>query len=160
MKKGNGEPMTIQDIANELEDAIEGALSTQEVLAGKIADMICEWDNKLSPIKAVMAKYGIKYSNPGIGRRTSKGVIVGGDDDLIYVLSDKTVRAVNPETDEYVIEEKTYALKEYISICNLKVMRCGFESVALVSATFASYKNNELSAFLEENKGYLLNQQA
>ena len=41
--------MTIQDIADELENSIEEALSTQGVLTGKIADMICEWDNKLSP---------------------------------------------------------------------------------------------------------------
>lgn len=150
--------MNMESAAADLKRLFEEAIGEQNVLAERIADMVCEWDKKLEPVKAVMLEYGMKFNNRTIQGETSKGIIVGSDGECLYVLCGKTVKPVCRQTDEHVIEEKTYTLKDYVRRCDLETLKCGFESVANIDTVPVLKKNNELSDFLKSHKNYFLNQ--
>ena len=150
--------MTLKETAADLKRLFAEAISEQNALAERIADMVSSWDKKLEPIKTVMQEYKAKYTNKMVQGETSKGIIVGTSDKHLYVLCGKTVKPVCKQTDEYVLEEKTYMLKDYVKLCDLEILKCGFESVAYADNINALKKNNEMSDFLKNCKNYFLNQ--
>ena len=149
--------MSLKFIAESLERAFMEVMAEQGALVEKIAEMVCEWDNKLEPIKTVMSKYGAKFHNPNISGETSKGVIVGGGGEYLFVLCGSLVKAVDPASDEFVLTEKTYTIKDFVRQCDLNVLKDGFESIAKTDTIPALKKNNELADFLKARKSYLLN---
>ena len=149
--------MCMENAAAGLKRLLEEAIGEQNILAGRVADMVCAWDEKLEPIKALMREYGIKFSNKAIQGETSKGIILGSSGECLYVLCGKLVKPVCKKTDEYEIEEKTCTVKEYVKRCDLETLKCGFEGVASVDSVPALEKNNELSDFLKRHKNHFLN---
>ena len=149
--------MTFQEIAQVLEHSFKEVQDTQNILAERVSAMVLGWDCKLSPIKATLEKYGIKYTHKQLPGETSKGVIVGSKGDYLLVLSGKTVKPVDPNTDEYSLEEPSYSLRDFVKWCDLRMLKIGFESVVQIDTIPAMHKNNELSAFLKENKDLFAN---
>ena len=149
--------MCLESAAADLRRLYAEAVSEQNALAGRIAEMVCSWDKKLEPIKAVMQEYNMKFVNQKVSGETSKGIIVGATDECLYVLCGKVVKAVCVTTDEYFLEERTHTVKDYVKQCDLEILKCGFESVANIDTVPVLTKNNELSDFLKGCKDYFLN---
>ena len=149
--------MDINGVAESIERLFREAMDEQELLAGRIAGMARDWDDKLAPIKETMRKYGIPYCNRLVPGETSKGVIVGAEGGFLRVLSNGLVKAVCPKTDEFAIEERTWPLKDYVRRCDLEALKCGFEGVALIDTVPALKKNEELAEFIRNSRDFVLN---